>query len=67
MEGAELRHQRERALVWAGAMLPHLKKPPKFDEFVGAKPARAEPQRPEILQAMCDALAQAWGAEKVMH
>lgn len=35
MRGAELRAQRERALVWTGALLPYQKKPPSFEEFVG--------------------------------
>lgn len=35
MRGAQLRTQRERALVWAGALLPYQKAPPSFEEFVG--------------------------------
>lgn len=41
MRGAEQRMQRERALVWAGALLPYQKKPPSFQDFVGIKPDRA--------------------------
>ena len=41
MRGARARDRRRRALVWWCAMLPHLKKPPRFDEFVGeARPVR---------------------------
>lgn len=58
-----MRH--DRALVWWGAMLPHLKKPPDFREFVDPPARRSERQSPEILQAMCEALAAAWGAKKV--
>jgi len=40
MDGANQRLQLERANVWWGAMLPHMKKPPGFNEFTGiaAKP-----------------------------
>ena len=66
MEGADLRAQNDRALVWWGAMMPHLKKPPAFDEFV--KPRRqVERQSPEVLDAMFHALARAWGATEVMQ
>lgn len=37
MRGAELRMQRERSLVWAGALLPYQKKPPTFEDFVGIR------------------------------
>lgn len=35
MAGAELRRRNERAAVWLTAMLPHMKKTPSFDQFVG--------------------------------
>jgi len=35
MEGAQDRLRNDRAMIWWGAMLPHLKKPPSFDKFVG--------------------------------
>lgn len=35
MEGAALRIQREREMVWWGAMLPHLKKPVPLKDFIG--------------------------------
>jgi hypothetical protein len=35
MTGAAEKERRARALVWWGAMLPHLKKTPGFDQFVG--------------------------------
>jgi len=34
MDGAQARDERAKALVWMGAMLPHMKRPPRFDEFV---------------------------------
>lgn len=64
MEGAADRGKVERAMIWYGAMLPHLKKPPSFDDFVW--PAkRKERQDPEIMQAMLEALAASWGAERI--
>jgi hypothetical protein len=66
MDGAAERAKAERALVWWGAMMPHMKKPPSFDEFVqpSRKPKR---QDPETLEAMFMALARAWGATEVMQ
>ena len=64
MRGAEKRQQIERANVWWGAMLPHMKKPPSFQQFVG-QPGQPKRQTPQELQAMCDAVAAAWGAERV--
>lgn len=51
-------------MVWWGAMMPHLKKRPTFDQFVSprAKPKR---QTPQEQQAMLAALAAAWGAKQV--
>jgi hypothetical protein len=43
MIGAVEREQRNRAMVWWGAMMPHLKQPPGFAEFTGI--ARPEPAR----------------------
>ena len=40
MDGAAERMRHERAMVWWGAMLPYLKKPPKFEEFTGQKKNR---------------------------
>lgn len=42
MRGAEMRMQRERALVWAGSLLPYQKKAPKFEDFVGIRRDRAD-------------------------
>jgi len=42
MGGAAQRDQRERGLVWWGAMLPHMKDPPSFEKFTGYRPSRAE-------------------------
>lgn len=44
MRGAALRHARERDLVWWGAMMPRMKRPPKHRDFVfpdGAAPTRS--------------------------
>lgn len=63
MNGALERVRNDRAMVWWGAMMPHLKHPPKLDQFV--RPVRQkERMRPEVMQAMCDALAAGWGAER---
>jgi hypothetical protein len=44
MAGAAERDSRARGLVWWGAMMPHMKKPPDFHEFTGLpKPATAAP------------------------
>lgn len=42
MEGAAERTRNERAMVWWGAMMPHMKKPPDFEKFVGIPPDRNE-------------------------
>ena len=42
MQGAVMRDQREKALVYWGAMLPNMKKPPTFEQFTGYQPSRAE-------------------------
>jgi hypothetical protein len=42
MAGAAERGKRQKALVWWGAMMPHLKEPPGFEAFTGYKPDRAE-------------------------
>lgn len=45
MEGAAERDRRAKALVWWGAMLPHMKKPVGFAEFTGVEDA--PPPRPD--------------------
>ena len=40
IEGAAKRIEREKAMIWWGAMLPHMKKPPTFSEFTGIKTAK---------------------------
>jgi len=40
MDGAAERAKHESAMVWWGAMMPHMKDPPKFAEFTGIKPDR---------------------------
>jgi len=44
MEGAAIRMQREREMVWYGAMLPHLKKTIQLADFAGkvAEPSSRE-------------------------
>lgn len=37
MRGAEKRAEIERSLIWWGAMMPNLKRPPTFQEFTGGK------------------------------
>jgi hypothetical protein len=66
MRGAARRHEHERALVWWGAMMPLMKKPPGFAAFVqpGERPKR---QTATELDAMCAALAAGWGADIVVH
>lgn len=68
MSGAEMRIERERAMVWYGAMLPHLKKPPSFDDFTGRKrkgPKR-QPMHEMILTAQCwDAAVKAANLQRV--
>jgi hypothetical protein len=64
MQGAAERQRRERGLVWMGSMLPWLKTPMPYEEFVGGAKARtAAPQSPEVLNAMIEGLAAAWGAK----
>lgn len=41
MRGAAIRHQRERSVAWMTAMLPNLKKPPTYQDYVGVKEDRA--------------------------
>lgn len=38
MSGALLKIQREREMVWYGAMLPYLDPRPDLDQFVGRQP-----------------------------
>lgn len=61
----ETEQQRAAWLAWHVAALPRLKKFPTLEKFVTGKASKVEPQSPAILQAMCDALARAWGAEVV--
>lgn len=42
MAGALQRIKRERVLVWEGAMLTRMQKPPTLEQYIGEKP-RAEP------------------------
>lgn len=40
MDGAKIRMQNKRSLVWWGAMMPTRRYPPKHDEFAGVKAER---------------------------
>jgi len=66
MDGAQERDRQARALVWWGAMLPHLKKPPSYQEFVSPRRKPVQ-QDPETIDAMLHALARAWGATEVIQ
>jgi hypothetical protein len=37
MEGAADRARQKLSMTWWGAMMPHMKKPPEFHEFVGVQ------------------------------
>ena len=37
MDGAADRMKREKSMIWWGAMMPHMKKPPTFEDFTGFK------------------------------
>ena len=66
MKGAEARLEREHKgrawLAWHGEALNRTKRMPPFDKFSGAKKPPPKAQSPDVLQAMCDALAKAWGS-----
>lgn len=72
MQGAATRRRRQaeddRARAWMAAYLARVEKFPKFDDFVTVRSvAPPKRQSPEVLQAMCDALARTWGAKEVRH
>ena len=68
MRGAHERLKREQEgrawLAWHGAALERSKKLPDLRRFVTGRSAKPQRQTPEVLQAMCDALATAWGAKR---
>lgn len=68
MRGAGERLKREHEgrawLAWHSAALDRAKKLPALRRFVTGRAARPQRQSRETLQAMCDALAAAWGAKK---
>lgn len=43
MAGAVERDRRAKALVWWGAMMPHMKQPPEFHEFTGLQRPQHKP------------------------
>ncbi len=62
MDGAALRIERERELVWWGAMLPHLKKPVSLKDFVGRREiARSRAERVRDFHAAWDKIDRALG------
>ena len=62
MEGAALRLEREREMVWWGAMLPHLKKTPDLKTFVGrVDVARTRAERVRQFHAAWDKIDRALG------
>jgi len=66
MRGAQDRLQREHQnnawLAWHVVALGRQDKLPDVEKFVTGKAAQVKKQSPELLQAMCSALAKAWGA-----
>jgi len=42
MDGAAERWKAQKALTWWGAMLPHHKEPPSFEQFTGYQPDKKE-------------------------
>lgn len=62
MDGAALRIERERELVWWGAMLPHLKKPVSLKDFVGRREiAKSRAERVRDFHAAWDKIDRALG------
>ncbi len=62
MDGAALRIERERELVWWGAMLPHLKKPVSLKDFVGRREiTRSRAERVRDFHAAWDKIDRALG------
>lgn len=69
MQGARKRLEREeidrRSLAFNVAALSRAEKLPNPKTFLAEKPASAEPQSPDVLEAMGRALAKAWGADPI--
>lgn len=60
MEGAALRMQRDREMVWWGAMLPYMKKPVALKDFVGhVDIARSRAERAKQFHAAWDRIDRA--------
>lgn len=60
MEGAAMRLQREREMVWWGAMLPHMKKPVPLNKFVGhMEVAKSRADRVKAFHAAWDRIDKA--------
>lgn len=62
---AEADHDAIVARAWLTASLGRAKKIPKLEILLARRPKVQPRQSREMLQAMCDALAAAWGARKV--
>ena len=50
--------------AWLGATLGRAKKIPKLERMLSRRLRPQKAQSREVMQAMCDALAAAWGAKK---
>lgn len=68
MRGARERIEREQQdrawLAWHIEALARSKRLPAPEKFIAGRAVRPVKQSPEVLQAMCEALARAWGATK---
>ncbi len=66
MQGArkrlEAEHENRAWLAWHVEALRRCEKMPDLQKFVAGKAAQPKTQSPEVLQAMCNALATAWDA-----
>lgn len=61
---AEREHNAAMVLAYTTAALMRAKRMPKIETLLQRRLPKQKQQRPEILQAMCDALAAAWGATR---
>ncbi len=69
MKGARARLEREHKdrawLAWHVEALARQHRLPDLAVFVEGRAARPPVQTPEVQQAMCEALARAWGAREI--
>ena len=59
----EDKHRNRAWLAWHVEALSRQKKLPDAKTFIGAGVSAPQQQSPEVLEAMCSALAAAWGAK----